>query len=127
MASMADRWSYASNVSWVPGENIPALLAGGVNGGRSLNAAGMQLFGNCVANLERLPMNTLKTLYGTLTGNYISQAGLVDAKVDAISVAAVLGGVHRKTARQWYASLNAKEWSAALGGKRQLLAVPGGC
>ena len=33
--------------------------------------------------------------------------------MDAISVAAVLGGVHRKTARRWYASLNAKEWSAA--------------
>ena len=104
---MADRWSYASNASWVPGENIPALHAGGVNGGHSLNAAGMQLFGNCVSNLERLPMKTLKELYSTLTGNITAPC------VDAVSVAAVLGGVHRKTARQWYASLNAKEWSAA--------------
>ena len=104
---MADRWSYASNASWVPGENIPALHAGGVNGGHSLNAAGMQLFGNCVSNLERLPMKTLKELYSTLTGNITAPC------VDAISVAAVLGGVHLKTARQWYASLNAKGWSAA--------------
>ena len=100
--TMADRWSYASNASWVPGENIPALHAGGVNGGHSLNAAGMQLFGNCVSNLERLPMKTLKELYSTLTGNITAPC------VDAISVAAVLGGVHRKTARQWYASLNVK-------------------
>ena len=105
--TMADRWSYASNASWVPGENIPALHAGGVNGGHSLNAAGMQLFGNCVSNLERLPMKTLKELYSTLTGNITAPC------VDAVSVAAVLGGVNRKTARQWYASLSAKEWSAA--------------
>ena len=72
-----------------------------------MNAAGMQLFGNCVSNLERLPMKTLKELYSTLTGNITAPC------VDAVSVAAVLGGVHRKTARQWYASLNAKEWSAA--------------
>ena len=104
---MADRWSYASNASWVPGENIPALHAGGVNGGHSLNAAGMQLFGNCVSNLDRLPKKTLKELYSTLTGN------IKAPRVDGISVAAVLGGVNRKTARQWYASLNAKEWSAA--------------
>ena len=105
--TMADRWSYASNASWVPGENIPALHAGGVNGGHSLNAAGMQLFGNCVSNLERLPMKTLKELYSTLTGNITAPC------VDAVSVAAVLGGVHRKTARQWSASLRAKDWSAA--------------
>ena len=43
----------------------------------------------------------------TLTGNITAPC------VDAVSVAAVLGGVHRKAARQWYASLNAKEWSAA--------------
>ena len=105
--TMDDRWSYASNASWVPGENIPALHAGGVNGGHSLNAAGMQLFGNCVSNLERLPKKTLKELYSTLTGNITARC------VDAVSVAALLGGVHRKTARQWYAYLSAKEWSAA--------------
>ena len=87
---MADRWSYASNASWVPGENIPAVQAGGLNGGDSLSAAGMQLFGNCVSNLERLPMKTLKELYSTLTGNITAPC------VDAVSVAAVLGGVHRK-------------------------------
>ena len=104
---MADRWPDESNASWVPGENIPALHAGGVNGGHSLNAAGMQLFGNCVSNLERLPMKTLKELYSSLTGSIKAH------RVDAVSVAAVLGGVHRKTARRWYASLNAKEWLAA--------------
>ena len=104
---MADRWSYASKASWVPGENIPALHAGGVNGGHSLNAAGMQLFGNIVSNLERLPKKTLKELYSTLTGNITAPC------VDTVSVAAVLGGVRRKTARRWYASLNAKKWQAA--------------
>ena len=83
--TMADRWSYASKASWVPGENIPALHAGGVNGGHSLNAAGMQLFGNCVSNLERLPMMTLKELYITLTGSIRAR------DVDTVSVAAVLG------------------------------------
>ena len=104
---MADRWSYASNASWVPSENIPALRAGGVNGGQSLNAAGMQLFGNCVSNLKRLPTKTLNELYSTLTGNRKASC------VDAVSVAAALGGVHLKTARRWYASLNARGWSAA--------------
>ena len=89
--TMADRWSYASNASWVPGENIPALHAGGVNGGHSLNAAGMQLFGNCVSNLERLPMKTLKELYSTLTGHITGVHS-----VDAVSVAAVLGGCTEK-------------------------------
>ena len=66
--AMVDRWSYASNVSWVPGENIPALQRGGFNGGASINAAGMQLFGNCVTNLGRLPRETLLELYSTLSG-----------------------------------------------------------
>ena len=52
-------------------------------------------------------MNTLNELYSALTGN------IKPSCVDAVSVAAALGGVHRTTARQWYASLNAKEWSAA--------------
>ena len=52
-------------------------------------------------------MKTLKELYSTLTGNVRAH------HMDAISVVAVLGGVHRKTARQWYDSLKAKEWSAA--------------
>ena len=87
---MADRWSYASNAPWVLGEHIPALHAGGVNGGHSLNAAGMQLFGNCVSNLERLLMNTLKELYSTLTGNIMAPC------VGAVYVAAVLGGCTEK-------------------------------
>ena len=105
--TMEGRWSYDSGECWVPGENIPALRSGGVNGGCSLNAAGMQLFGNCVRNLERLPGETLKELYTTLTGQVKTSA------VDAVSVASMLGGVHRKTARLWYKSLNARGWSAA--------------
>ena len=87
---MVDRWSYASNASWVPGENILAVQAGGVNGGHSLNAAGMQLFGNCVSKLERLPMKTLKELYSTLAGNITAPC------MDAVPVAAVLGGCTQK-------------------------------
>ena len=86
---MADRWSYASNASWGSGENIPALHAGGVNGGHSLNAAGMQLFGNCVSNLERLPMKTLKELHRTLTSNSSTPG------VDAVRCSRD-GMVHRK-------------------------------
>ena len=107
--TMADRWSYASNASWVPGENIPALQSGGANGEHTLNAAGMQLFGNCVSNLERLPMKTLMELYHTLKGHQ----GCSGSGPDAVSVAALLGGVRPRTARQWYASLNSKGWSAA--------------
>ena len=33
--------------------------------------------------------------------------------VDAVSVAAVLGGVNLKIVRQWHADLKAKDWSAA--------------
>ena len=88
---MADRWSYASNASWVPGENIPALHAGGVNGGHSLNAAGMQLFGNCVSNLGRFLGKTLQELYSTLTGDTTAPHD----SVDAVTVTAVLAGVSR--------------------------------
>ena len=84
--TMEGRWSYHSWECWVPGENIPALHAGGVNGGCSLNAAGMQLFGNCVRNLECLPGETLKELYTTLTGHIRTYA------VDAVLVASMLGG-----------------------------------
>ena len=76
-------------------------------GGHTLNAAGMQLFGNCVSHMERLPVKTLKELYSSLTGSTKAH------RVDAVSVAALLGGVHLSTARRWYVSLNAKEWSAA--------------
>ena len=88
---MADRWSYARNVPWVPGQNTPALHAGGVHGGHSLNAAGIQLFGNCVSNLESSPMSTLKQIYSTLTKN-ITAPWMGDRSVDAVSVAAVLLG-----------------------------------
>ena len=106
---MVDRWSYASNVSWVPGENIPALRAGGFNGGASMNAAGMQFFGNCVTNLARLPRETLLELYSTLTGNKTAPQYFIDA----VTVTASLAGVNRKTARLWYESLVAKNWCAA--------------
>ena len=106
---MVDRWSYASNVSWVPGENIPALQRGGFNGGSSINAAGMQLFGNCVTNLGRLPRETLLELYSALTGNKCAPQDFVDA----VTVTASLAGVNRKTARAWYESLVAKNWFGA--------------
>ena len=105
--AMAGRWSYSSNTMWVPGKNIPALRAGGIQGGQSLNAAGMQLFGNCVRNAGRLPSKTLNELYVVLTGKK-SATG-----VDAVSVVAALGGVSNKTARQWYNKLDAMGWSSA--------------
>ena len=104
---MAGRWSYSSNTMWVPGQNIPALRAGGIQGGQSLNAAGMQLFGNCVKNAGRLPSKTLHELYVTLTGKKNALG------VDAVSVVAALGGVSIKTARQWYNQMDAMGWSSA--------------
>ena len=60
---------YASRASWVPGENISVVQRGGVKGSHTLNAAGMQMFVNCVSNLGRLPTKTLQELYNSLTGN----------------------------------------------------------
>ena len=60
---------YASRASWAPGENISVVQRGGVKGSHTLNAAGMQMFGNCVSNLGRLPAKTLQELYNSLTGN----------------------------------------------------------
>ena len=70
---MAGRWSYSSNTMWAPGQNIPALRAGGIQGGQSKNAAGMQLFGNCFKNAAGLPSKTLNELYVTLTGKITHQ------------------------------------------------------
>ena len=104
---MAGRWSYSSNTMWVPGQNIPALRAGGIQGGQSLNAAGMQLFGNCVKNIDGLASKTLNELYVALTGKKTASC------VDAVSVVAALGGVSFKTARKWYNQMDAMGWSSA--------------
>ena len=98
---------YASRASWVPGENISVVQRGGVKGSHTLNAAGMQMFGNCVSNLGRLPAKTLQELYNSLTGNKNV------SHVATVTVAAMLAGVHTKTARQWSATLTPKNWPAA--------------
>ena len=98
---------YASRASWVPGENISVVQRGGVKGSHTLNAAGMQMFVNCVSNLGRLPTKTLQELYNSLTGNKKV------SHVAAVTVAAMLAGVHTKTARQWSATLTPKNWPAA--------------
>ena len=52
--AMQKRWEYVGHKSWVLGENIPALLKGGAQGGHSLNAAGLQCFGKCVMNVGKV-------------------------------------------------------------------------
>ena len=105
---MATRWAYASSDPWSPGVNVPALQKGGARGGASLNAAGIQCFGNCVTNLEKLPAKSLKGLFIARSGN--RQTG---PAVDAVAVVAELGGLCRKTARGWHASLKEKGWPSA--------------
>ena len=78
---------------------MPALQAGGWKGGGSMNVAGMQFFGNCVINADRLPQSILKELYTVLTGTKKA------SHVDGVSFVGALGGVNRKTARSWYHQL----------------------
>ena len=107
---MVDRSANAGGELWAPGQNIPSLQRGGSHGGRSLNAPGMEFFGNCVINVERLPKDTVKEMYATLTGMRV--AGSLTSW-DAVSFVAALGGISRKTARSWYEQLNKKGWSSA--------------
>ena len=104
---MVDRWTHVGGSSWVPGESIPALQSGGARGGQSLNAAGLQLFGNCVANAGKLPSQMLHQMYIAITG--VTTVG----NIDAVTVVSVLCGMQRKTARLWFAELNRKGWSSA--------------
>ena len=104
---MADRWAYPSLDPWIPGLNIPALRKGGHHGGVSLNAVGLQFFGNCVVNSERLPDHLRLELYKIFTGNTMV------SKVDAVGFVAMLGGVSTKTARGWKNALEQKGWAAA--------------
>ena len=50
----------------------------------------------------------MNELYVTLSGKQNAPGG-----VDAVSAVAVLGGMSRKTARQWYDRLHAMGWSSA--------------
>jgi hypothetical protein len=93
---MVDRWADVGNELWAHGQNIPYLLRGGSQGGRSLNAGGMQFFGNCVRNVDRLPKDTLKEMYATLTGAFVG--GL--SSVDAVSFVAVIGGISNKNSSE---------------------------
>ena len=112
MAAMAGHWSYPSSAMWVLGHNIPALGAGGIQGGQSRHASGMQLVGNCVKNVGRLPSHTVFEMFVTLTGKTYAPA---HERVDAVYVVAVLGGSVESinTARQWYNRLGAMGWSSA--------------
>ena len=102
----AARWSHSSFDQWVPGVNLPAIGRGGSQR-NSLNAAGLQLFGNCVTNVGRLSPSLLEQVYIALTGHHRH------GRVDAVTVVAALGCVSNKTARGWYHSLEARGWGAA--------------
>ena len=91
--------------------NLPAVRRGGAATARqSLNAAGLQLFGNFVSNVTRWSPSLLEQVYTAVTGKHRP------AKLDAVTVVAALGGVSRKTARAWgawYGSLETKGRFAA--------------
>ena len=72
-----------------------------------MNAAGLQLFVNWVTNADKLSPSLLEQVYIALTGHH--QHG----RVDAVTVVALLAGVHKKTARGWYQSLEACGWGLA--------------
>ena len=72
----AARWSHSSFDQWVPGVNLPAIGRGGSQR-NSLNAAGLQLFGNCVTNVGRLSPSLLEQVYRALTEYH--RHGRVDA------------------------------------------------
>ena len=103
---MASRWSYRGADSWIPGQNIPAVGRGGSSHRQSLNAAGIQFFGNCITNTAKLPHAVQKEIYTALTGHRHHP------KVDAVTVVSVLGVVSLKTARSWHQTLEEKGWSA---------------
>ena len=90
---MADRWTYVGKCKWNPGSNIPALSAGGVGGGNTLNAAGMQLFGNLLTNASKLLSDTLRQGCLAMTGAHTTPV------IDAVTLVAAMSGVSRKTAR----------------------------
>ena len=103
---MASRWSYRGADSWIPGQNIPAVGRGGSSHRQSLNAAGIQFFGNCITNAAKLPHAVQKEIYTALTGHRHHP------KVDAVTVVSILGAVSRQTARSWHQTLEEKGWSA---------------
>ena len=104
--AMASRWSYRGADSWIPGQNIPAVGRGGSSHRQSLNAAGIQFFGNCITNAAKLPHAVQKEIYTALTGHRHHP------KVDAVTAVSVLGAVSLKTARSWHQTLEEKGWSA---------------
>ena len=106
-AAAAARWSYSNHQQWVLGLNLPAVGRGGDAVKNCLNAAGLQLFGNCVTNVDKLGSSLIAQLYVALTGHH--QHG----KVDAVTVVAILGGVRRQTARGWYKALEERGWGCA--------------
>ena len=85
--AMQKRWEYVGHKSWVPGENIQALVKGGAQRGHSLNAAGLHFFGKCVMNVGKVSPELRQRLYMELSGRRTV------AVVDAVTLVSALGGV----------------------------------
>ena len=86
-------------MEWRPGCNMPALTRGGVqtSADRTLNAIGMQLVGNIISNLERIPHGLLHKLACALGDREVRSHVQTDA------VTALLCAVSRSTVRSWRA------------------------
>jgi len=102
------RWVYNGHKNWVPGQNCPALVKGGLQGGHSLNAAGLQFFGNCVTNMGKVSPELRQQLYTELVSGRRTAAA-----VDVVTLVSALGGVSSKTARSWRDTLDKRGWASA--------------
>ena len=99
---------YNGHKNWVPGQNCPALVKGGLQGGHSLNAAGLQFFGNCVTNMGKVSPELRQQLYKELVSGRRTAAA-----VDVVTLVSALGGVSSKTARSWRDTLHKRGWASA--------------
>ena len=120
----SSRWHYIGRQDWQPGRNLPALGRGGGLSRRTIDAAGLQLFGNVYTNLSSGSPDTRKSLLCMCAGTAGTKAphhSVVTAAICGISV---------KTLRGWCRSLDQRRWAfqshpcqRSLAGTRNLAAV----
>ena len=89
----------ACQVSWERGKNVPALASRGRR--QSLDLAGLQLVGNLITNVQKIPTTLLINLYETL-----EQKPWQRQQIDPLRVLSSFAGVHVKTLRGWEANLD---------------------
>ena len=86
-------------MSWVRGKNIPALASRGRS--KILDLVGLQLVGNLITNVQKIPTTLLVDLYEAL-----EQTPWQRQKMDPLTVLSSLAGVNVKTLRGWERNLD---------------------